>query len=72
MDQEHPLRVVWIPGDKGDFDQSFPSLSWVCGGRKRGVMHLLSSEIPSAAAEDKDDRLPTYEELPNKRGRNKG
>jgi hypothetical protein len=67
MDQEHPLRVIWIPGNKGDFDQNFPSLSWVCGGRKRGVMHMLSFETPCAGANGKDDSLPTYEELPNER-----
>ena len=69
MDQEHPLRVVWIPGNRGDFDQDFPSLSWVCGRPKRGVMHLLSFKTPSSSANDKDDCLPTYEELPSERER---
>jgi len=46
MDQNNPLRVVWIPGKRGKDEQPFPHLSWICGGRKKGVIHLPPSEIP--------------------------
>lgn len=65
MDKENPLRVIWIPGKSGDYEKEFPSLSWLCGGKRREVMNLPASETLSIAAEDQDDRLPNYEEATN-------
>ena len=78
MDEKNPLRVVWIPGKRGkpEQPQAFPSLSWICGVRKKGVIHLPPSEIPydspeetqlvpyfpPADSDDTADAPPSYEE----------
>jgi len=47
MDEDNPLRVVWIPGRKGRFYQPFPTISRFCGGKKKGIIYLPPSDIAS-------------------------
>lgn len=74
MDEDNPLRVIWIPGKKGRFDQPFPTVSRLCGGRKKGVIYLppfeTSYDHPQqteevVCADDIYALPPTDEILPN-------
>ena len=48
MDEDNPgpLRVIWIPGKKGRFYQPFPSVSGLCGARKRDSIVCLRQRSP--------------------------
>ena len=59
MDENNPLRVIWIPGKKGRFDQPFPSVSRLCGGSKKGVIYLPAPETPHNPPQETEEVVYT-------------